>query len=178
MEEREFDIFGPSGPSAPPTQYALAEAGPAQPLGSLKPHHRSMARDAVAGAKPGELAKIYNMSESSISRIMHSPVFVAEVARLETEADEEAVSVREELRVLVPKAKQVLAEELFAQPEDILGRKLRVAVAQDVLSRVEPKQAFVIGGAGGQHLHLHREQHIHQMSTDDLRKEVFGLLDA
>jgi hypothetical protein len=103
-------------------------------------------------------------------------VFIAELARLETEAEESAIQVREELRVLIPQAKMVLAEELFASPEDINGRRLRVHVAQDVLSRVEPKHQVVFGSHQEQHLHFHKEQHVHQMSTEDLRKEVFGLL--
>jgi hypothetical protein len=143
----------------------------------LKNHHRSMARDMVAGGlKNKELAKLYGMSPGQISIIVNSPVFVAEMARIETEIEIEVLNLREEIRLIAPAARNVLVRELVDEPTDknIQGRKLQVTVAQDVLDRSGVSKGMA--PVGDLHLHKHEEVHVHGMSDEALRDDVFDLL--
>lgn len=142
----------------------------------LKNHHRSMARDVVAGGlRNCELARIYDMTQVQISLIVNSPLFIAEVARLESELEESVVSVRDELRLLIPKAKQVITRELFREEsEHLADRKFQASVAFDIFDRVEPKGRDL--PTGDLHLHKHDETHIHQMDDDELRKDIFDMV--
>lgn len=143
----------------------------------LKNHHRSMARDYVAGGLRGkELAKLYAMSECQISIIVNSPVFVAECARLEVDMENEVLNLREEIRLIAPAARNVLVEELIRKPTDekIQGRKLRIDVAKDIMDRAGVHKGTA--GAGSLHLHKHEEVHVHGMSDQELRDDVFDIL--
>lgn len=144
----------------------------------MKNHHRSMARDLIAGGlKNKELAKLYGMSPGQISIIVNSPVFIAECARIETEIEEEVLNLREEIRLIAPAARGVLVRELVTDPHDmnIQGRKLQVDVAKDVLDRSGVHKGMV--GISSVHLHKHEEIHVHKMSDQDLRDDVFDLLN-
>ena len=143
----------------------------------LKNHHRSMARDMVAGGlKNKELATLYGMTQGQISIIVNSPVFVAECARLETEIENEVLNMRDEIRLIVPAARSVLVRELVCEPHDreIQGRKLQVDVAKDVLDRGGVHKGTA--PTGDIHLHKHEEVHVHQLSDQQLRDEVFDIL--
>ena len=155
-------------------------------ISQMKPHHRSMARDIVAMGeiRNKDLARIYNMLPPQISIIVNSPVFQAELARLEDEVEESVCHVRAGIRLLVPRAEQVLKEELFKdEEEDEFGmsvkmslpeRKLRLGVALDVLDRSEGKGK---NGDGATHLHLHNELHLtKQMTTEELKTDIFDLI--
>jgi len=153
----------------------------------MKPHHRSMARDIVAMGeiRNKDLARIYNMLPPQISIIVNSPVFQAELARLEDEVEESVCHVRAGIRLLVPRAEQVLKEELFKDddredadglpiPMSLPERKLRLGVALDVLDRSEGKGK---NGDGSTHLHLHNELHLtKQMTTEELKTDIFDLI--
>jgi hypothetical protein len=146
----------------------------------LKPHHRSMARDIVAMGeiRMRDLARIYNMFPAQISIIVNSPVFQAELARLEDMVEESVCEVRSGIKLLVPRAEQVLKEELFVEndeltPMSLAERKLRLGVARDI---IEWDSGLKQGG-GDVHYHNHQELHlIKQQSTEELRKSVFDLL--
>ena len=144
----------------------------------LKNHHRSMARDYVSGGlRNKELAKLYGMSQSQISIIVNSPVFVAECARLEVEMEDEVLNMREEIRLIAPSARNVLVRELIDEPHDvnIQGRKLQVDVAKDVLDRSGVHKGTA--PIGSLHLHKHDEVHVHDLSDEQLRDNVFDLLN-
>lgn len=151
----------------------------------LKNHHRSMARDIIAMGelRPRDLARIYNMYPAQISIITNSPVFIAELARLETEVEENICDVREGIRLLVPRAEQVLKEELFKDDGEtaadrltLAERKLRLGVALDILDRDSGKNKFGESAAREIHLHKHNEIHVGSMSTEELRRDVFNLI--
>ena len=151
----------------------------------LKNHHRSMARDIVAmgEVRNKDLARIYNMTESQISIIVNSPAFMAEVARLETEVEERICDVREDIRLLAPIAAQVLKEELYKDDGEgkderlsLPERKLRLSVALDVLDRDGGKKRQKEGLNRELHLHEHKEIHVHQMSDEELERDVFKLI--
>jgi len=146
----------------------------------LKNHHRAMAREwVVGGLRNKELARLYDFSTSQISIIINSPAFIAECSRLETDLEEEGLSVREEIRLIAPLAKRVLSEDLREDLDELAinlpARRHRAGVAMDILDRAGVHK----GDNGGQtvHLHKHQEVHIHQMSTDELRDDVFTLLE-
>jgi len=80
-------------------------------LQSLMPHHRAMARSTAAGATPADLAKRYGASLVSLSRILNSPLFKAEVARHEERLDNAMID--SELSSLKPRSVEVIAEDLF-----------------------------------------------------------------
>ena len=144
----------------------------------LKNHHKSMARDYVAGGLQNkELAKLYGMSQSQISIIVNSPVFVAECSRIEVEMEDEVLNLREEIRLICPAARNVLVRELIDEPHDknIQGRKLQVDVAKDVLDRGGVHKGTAPIGA--LHLHKHDEIHVHDLSDEQLRDNVFDLLN-
>jgi hypothetical protein len=159
-------------------------------IGELKNHHRSMARDIVAMGeiRNRDLARIYNMTPAQISIIVNSPVFVAELARLEDMVEESICDVREGIRLLVPRAEQVIKQELFNDDkEDVNGefiplplaeRKMRLATAFEILDRDSGKKKHGESGAKELHFHQHNELHVapRDMSTEDLQKDVFELI--
>jgi len=145
-------------------------------LKQLKGHHRSMARDYVAaGLRNKELANLYDMTQSQISIIVNSPLFVAEVSRLETEMDNDAINIREEIRVLAPRARRIISNELAVEPENFAERKHQTNVAFEVLDRAGGGLRPVPEG-GGIHLHKHEEIHIHNLTDEALAEDVLGMV--
>lgn len=156
----------------------------------LKNHHRSMARDIIAmgGIRTKDLARIYNMYDSQISIIINSPVFVAELARLEDMVEESICDVREDIRLLAPRAKRIITEELYKEddakdvdgtpkPMPLAERKLRLSTAFDILDRDSGKKKHGESAAREVHFHTHQELHVTKnMSTEDLQRDVFDLL--
>lgn len=146
-------------------------------LNQLKGHHRSMARDFVAGGlRNKDLAELYDLTESQVSIIVNSPLFIAETARLETEIEDDVINVREEIRVLAPRARRIIARELGGEPELFVERKHQTAVAFDVLDRAGGGLRPIPEG-GELHIHKHEEVHIHEMSDEALAEDIFGLIE-
>ena len=153
-------------------------------INQLKNHHRSMARDIIAMGeiRNMDLARIYNMFPSQISIIVNSPVFIAELARLEDMVEESICDVREDLRLLAPRAKQVITEELYKEddqvtPMPLAERKMRLSTAFDILDRDSGRKKHGDSAAKEVHFHTHQELHITKdMSTEDLQRDVFDLL--
>jgi len=152
----------------------------------LRNHHRSMARDivAVGDLRNKDLARIYNMKPAQISIIVNSPIFLAELARLEDLAEENMCDVRQDLRLLAPRAKQVITEELYKEDDDdekpmpLAERKLRLSTAFDVLDRDSGKKKHGESGAKEVHYHEHKELHLTQnMTTEELQQDIFDLLE-
>jgi len=138
----------------------------------LWPHHRSMARLVVSGLRPGEIAEITGYSPGQISRIMQSPLFQAEVNRLEAQADHVAVDVHRDLKALAERAVEVLSENL--DPEVSVERELRTKTAFDVLDRTG------FGKKGSPSLHLHAHAHakeVEKMSREELYKDVLDIVE-
>jgi len=70
---------------------------PAQPLLHLWERHKELARKIVAGQKPIEIAKDFNMSTSRISIIMNSPAFKKYVGSLRERVEIGLVDIRKEI---------------------------------------------------------------------------------
>ena len=100
----------------------------------LRPWHRSMARSVALGAQsPMQLADAYGFTPGQISRIMGSPVFQAEVARLSSEMDVVSMDVAKDLQIMGERALQNLDEDLNIVPTSHDLRKLRNITSLEVL---------------------------------------------
>ena len=96
---------------------------------SLRPHHRSMARLQVAyGLTNVQLAERFGMGQPQISIIVNSPLYKAELKRLESMADEMAVNVGDELAGLGPRAVEVIAEDLHDREKSAQRTKSAFAI--------------------------------------------------
>ena len=156
----------------------------------VKEHHRSMARDIVCGGlRNKDVAKLYDMTESQVSIIVNSPLFQAELARLEALADNAVFEVRQRTALMVPKATKVLEEVLNrAAPDEVLNpetgefvappvekdaTKLGVKVALEVYDRILPKNEPRVSGDTYQtQINIATKG----MTSEQLRDSVFELL--
>ena len=82
-------------------------------LQSLRPHHRAMARAIACGITPTELANRFGFTVPGVTYIINSPLFRAEVRRIELASEEDVVDIREELKKLSQIAVEVISEELY-----------------------------------------------------------------
>jgi len=145
-------------------------------LNQLKGHHRSMARDFVAGGlRNKEIAELYDMTESQISIIVNSPLFIAEVARLESEIEDDTLNIREEIRVLAPRARRIISREMVGNPDNFAERKHQTNVAFEVLDRAGGGLRPV-PESGGLHIHKHEEVHINGLSDEALADDVLSMV--
>ena len=125
------------------------------------------------------------MWPGQISTIINSPVFIAELARLEDMVEESICDVREDIRLLVPRAKRVITEELYKEddkedkPMSLPERKLRLSTAFDILDRDSGRKRHGESGAKELHFHTHQELHVTKnMSTEDLQKDIFDMISG
>lgn len=152
-------------------RHALLDRNGQSKISYLGPHHRSMARAMVVGGlRPSELAAQYGFSPSQISVIVNSPLFKAEVARIEALAEHNSINVSAELKSMQPRALEVLAEDLHAN-----SGTLRNKTALEILDRTGfPKGAPI---QKHQHLHGHLHKKVESMDKRELYDEVMGLLE-
>jgi hypothetical protein len=138
----------------------------------LWPHHRSMVRAAFEGARPGELADAYGMTDGQISRIINSPLFQAELSRLEAEADIALVEARRGLKVLAAKSVEIISKDLesLEDAQTFEEKKLRLRTCFDVLDR-----AKIIPDIPVVQLHKHEHLHVDKMSDEELFRDVVDL---
>ena len=112
------------------------QEGKSPTLKQIRPHHRSMARALVAGLTPTEVARSFGFSAGQISRIIQTPMFQAELARLEAGASASAMDLRDDIRRMAQRAVEVLDADLEMEVgEDLRARALRQKAAMDVLDR-------------------------------------------
>ena len=150
-------------------------------IGHTWPHHKSMARALIAGGlRPGELAKAYGMSTTQISVITNSPLFKAEVERLEKLAEASATDFRGHINdVLVPKAMDVLEEDLDLGADDVAEsvalRRLRQTAAFEVLERGDQTRKRAPIGIGKVNID---KVNINNMPLEEVRTSVFDMIEA
>lgn len=150
--------------------------GKTKTVGYLWPHHRSMSRAMVAGGlTPGELAVAYNFTPCQITKIINSPLFQAEVARLEAGQEEETRSLREDILKMSERAIEVIDEDLQIKEA---GNKQRQRAAFDILDRAGfgTKKTLVSVKVGGDLVGV--KQEIHNMKSEELHDEVMGMIEA
>lgn len=78
-----------------------------------------MARAVAAGATPTDIAQDFGVTPSWVTQIIHSPLFVAEVARLSNDIEnQQKISQRrisDELDQLLARSVEVIAQEIHSQ---------------------------------------------------------------
>jgi hypothetical protein len=144
----------------------------------LRPHHRGMARAVALGnRRPKDLAEMYGFSDGQISRIMGSPAFQAEVARLQQEMDLVTMDAAKDLQMMAETAIQVIDEDLHQPITSLEERKHRSQTALEVLGMVGIRKT---GGGGNTTLILNKnefhEKETSDMDPDELRNEVLDLI--
>jgi len=149
-----------------------ALAGANGGIGQVRPWHRQMARLVAAGARPGEIAGSFGYTPGQVSRILGSPLFQAEVARMEGQTEDLAVSVREDLQLMSLRAIEVLDASLDEPVESWKERATLIDAAFGVLDRAgygkkEQPQDH-------RHLHLHAAA-VKEMSNEELLKNVIDV---
>ena len=144
------------------------------PLRHLWPHHMSMARMAACGAQPKDIALQSGFTPGQVSRILGSPLFQAEVLRLQDTIEEIAVSdVQEQLKLMASRAVEVLDEDLHCPAVLPAEKKIRQAAAFDVLNRAGHKAP---DSGNSQHLHFHQHKEVAKNTkTEDILAEVLEL---
>ena len=125
----------------------------------------------VEGMKPGEVAQATGFTDGQVTRILHSPLFEAELARLESQAELETVTVTGELKRMASRAIEVLDENLQAEN---VSRELKTKTAFDVLDRsghskrIDPQRHL--------HLHAHAHKKVGEMEQVELYEAVEDML--
>jgi len=142
--------------------------------GYLWPHHKKMIRLAVSGCTPQEIQSLTGFSGGAITRILATPHFQAEVARLTEVSEDIAVDIREDLKQLAVPAIEALAEDVNMEINSRFDRKLRQEAAKDILDRAGFRKNSPTN-TGGNHLHLH-EAEARGMSDKDLQNDVMDLV--
>lgn len=142
---------------------------------SMRPHHRSMARAVVAGGlTPGQLAETFGFSVSQVSAILGSPVFMAELERLEERSEDVVIQLREDIKNLRNRAIEVLDEDLHIDPTNSDNRKMRQKAAISSLEfTLGKKEPGKVPGS----VVVNQQYNFNNMSEEELRNNVFGLLE-
>jgi hypothetical protein len=135
----------------------------------LRPHHRSMARMMVCGKRPGELCDIFGLSAAQISVITATPLFQAELSRLESLADYESVDMGVELKLRQGMALEAI-DRALVQPDP----QKAATVGFEILDRT----GFPKGVPVQKHLHAHLHQEIRAMSEEELLTEVMSSISS
>ena len=144
-------------------------------IGYLWPHHRSMARSMVGGGlRPGELAAAYEMTPGQISRIIQSPLFLAELDRIEAGAEDKSRDLREDILKMSERAMEVIDNDLQIKEQ---GNVVRQKAAFDILDRAGfgSKKTFAKVVVEGDLVGL---KQVKEMASEELHDEVMGFIDA
>jgi len=148
----------------------VTKEGKSPHVEAIWPHHRLMARMCVEGSQPGEIAAATGFSKGQISRILGSPSFQAELIRLESQADDAAINIHDDIRLLAARAVEVLDKNIHAVADTDPEKKLQQAAAFDLLDRA---------GFGKKEVHINKNlnvsatlKDIKNMSTADIRDDI------
>ena len=111
---------------------------PEQQLQLVRPIHREIMRRLVCGEKPVAIARDLELSQSRLSIVMNSPLFMAEFKKLEENVTESVVDnlsdVDKRLRVLAPNAVEVINSIMITRKTPL---PLKRACARDILDLVK-----------------------------------------
>jgi len=134
-----------------------------------------MARMFVEGLQPNEVALVTGFTPGQITRILHSPLFEAELMRLESQAEMETVTVGNDLKRMASRAVEILDENLHSQDESTVSRELKTKTAFDVLDRSGHSKR----GDPQRHLHLHAHAHqkVGEMEQVELYEAVEDMIN-
>lgn len=126
----------------------------------------------VEGYQPSEIALATGFTPGQMTRILHSPLFQAELLRLESQADDVAVNVGRDLKRMAERAVEILDENLHSED---LSRELKTKTAFDVLDRA----GYGKKNDPQRHLHLHAHAHrkVKEMEQVELYEAVEDMLN-
>lgn len=143
-------------------------------LVQVRPWHRAMARMVATGARPMEIAGAFDYSNSQVTKILESPLFQAEVARIEAQADAEAVSIRSDLQQMSVRAIEILDETLDIPVDSWEDRNKKINAAFGILDRA----GYSKKEQPQEHKHLHLHAEVKSMSDEELLKDVLELTNV
>lgn len=149
LTPEERDLFF----SVSPLQFVSVAAPPTDgsyELQKLRQNHRDILRLYYLGWKQKEIAAHLGVTLAKVGYTLASPLVQAELARLNGEADAEAVDVKEMITAVAPSA--------FATIESVMNSPLspaavRLRAATDLLDRSQGKSPTIIKG-NIEHKHL------------------------
>ena len=139
--------------------------------------HKAMARFAVAaGRRPGELARAFGITYAHASRVLASPLFQAEMGRLEALADYEAVDMRTELEMRLPKTLEVVDNIFDLAETDADGNTVAVPPAlrlkKDLAMELWDRTGYGKSPEVQKHLHLHKHDGVEALSDEELDRRI------
>jgi hypothetical protein len=135
-----------------------------------------MARALVAGGlRPKDLAEAFGFTPGQVSRILQTPMFQTEVARLEEMADDNAVELRDDIRRMATRAIEVLDEDMEVEPTTLAARNVRQRAALSVIDRfvVKPEPPRLPFAGAIENLQVN----VYNMPLEEVQKEVFDLIE-
>jgi hypothetical protein len=106
----------------------------AQPLTQMWDRHKEIARRLLAGDRAVDIATDLGMTQSRLSIIRNSPIFIQHMQSLQVKCDNTAVEVRDRIARCSPKAMDVL-EDILDDKHGKYDPALQVKVAHDMLDR-------------------------------------------
>ncbi len=111
--------------------------GNGAPVQHLWEVHREIARLAVSGMRPVEIAKRLGYTQAWLSTIMCSPVFKKYMASLSERADDNAIDIKKRIQEGAETGVQELLKVLKGEGEykGSVSTAIKVKVAQDFLDR-------------------------------------------
>lgn len=138
----------------------------------MRTWHKSLARAAVTGGRrPGELGKIFGLTPSHVSRLLASPLIIAEMNRLEALAELELVDMQTELKLRQGRALEVVDETLKAETEGDLPLKRQEDMALEILDRTGY-------GKIGKGVQVHKVEPLEELVEEELDKRIAAKMRA
>lgn len=95
-------------------------------------HHHEIVRRLLLGQKAVDIAHDLGLHPQTVSNVRNSPLVQRQLAVLQQQRTEEAVTIAEQIREIAPKAVQAL-DDAMSDPDSPWNAK--VAAAKDVLDR-------------------------------------------
>jgi len=142
----------------------------------LAAQHLSMARMMISGLmRPKDIAAYFGYSPTQISVITNSPIFKAELTRLENQMEEATIDTAKSMQNLTPRALANLAETIGEEAEGLPERKHRDDISIQILNRTgfspsAPPQKVA-------HLHAHLHQEVRNMDRKDIDREITEMIE-
>ena len=138
-------------------------------ISQIRPWHREVIRLSAMGKRPSEIALVVDLTECQISKILGSPLVVAEINRLQELADYEAIDMITSMKMRHGKALAAIDRGL-AQSDD----NKAATIGFELLDRT----GF---GKTAKHVHAHAHAHVHkdvqEMSDEELLNDVLDITE-
>lgn len=94
--------------------------------------HHQVKRRIFLGQKNTEIANVLGITKEQVSSIRNSPVVQEQLKLMQTKADDEVISIKEEVSKLAPRAVQLMSEIMN---DENVPANVQLSAAKDVLDR-------------------------------------------